>query len=76
MSPTALTSKLTDIEITIIKFICQPYTQREIAGLLNLSPSQVANRIQKIYKKLGVNGTANLVRYAVEEGIVSLNKSS
>ena len=63
-------SELTQRQREIIKLICADLTSREIAKRMNLSPKTVTFHRQKIKHRLGVRGTAGIVRYAVRNGII------
>lgn len=61
---------LTDREIEILKLIAQGYTNVEISEQLFLSPLTVKTHRNNILKKLNINNTAALVKYAVNLGII------
>jgi DNA-binding NarL/FixJ family response regulator len=63
---------LTPRQREVLKFICEGYTEKEIAGVLNLSPYTVHVHKGNIMAKLGLHSTAELVRYAIKTGIVPL----
>ena len=46
---------------------------KEIAALLNLSPHTVYTHRKKIMKKLALKSTPDLIRYAVQNGLVALD---
>ncbi|HCD47454.1 MAG TPA: DNA-binding response regulator, partial [Cryomorphaceae bacterium] len=57
-------------EIEILKFISDQLTNEEIAKKLFLSKRTIDNHRQNILNKLGMNNTAGLVRFAVENGLL------
>ncbi len=63
-------SKLSKREIEIIQLISDQLTNEEIAQKLFLSKRTIDNHRQNILNKLGMNNTAGLVRFAVENGLV------
>lgn len=52
-------------EKRILKYIAEGKSSKEIAALLNISSKTVENHRGNICKKLGITGTASLLRYAV-----------
>jgi len=64
-------SRLSRREVEIIKLICDQLTNEEISKKLFLSKRTIDNHRQNILNKLGMNNTAGLVRFAVENGLVS-----
>ena len=65
-------SRLTPREREVIQLIAEGKTIKQIAEQLNVSGKTVGNHRQSIKKKLGLNGTAELTKYAIREGITSL----
>lgn len=63
-------AKLSKREIEIIQLISDQMTNEEIAQKLFLSKRTIDNHRQNILNKLGMNNTAGLVRFAVENGLV------
>ena len=63
-------SRLSKREIEIIQLICDQLTNEEISKKLFLSKRTIDNHRQNILNKLGMNNTAGLVRFAVENGLV------
>jgi len=64
-------ARLSRREIEIIQLICDQLTNEEISKKLFLSKRTIDNHRQNILNKLGMNNTAGLVRFAVENGLVS-----
>ena len=58
-------------EIEIIQLICEQLTNEQISKKLFLSKRTVDNHRQNILNKLGMVNTAGMVRFAVENGILS-----
>ncbi|MFI5251263.1 MAG: response regulator [Bacteroidota bacterium] len=61
---------LTSRELEVLQFISQGLTNREIADKLSLSLNTINTHRAKIMQKLDIHDTANLVRYALENGII------
>lgn len=64
------TVSLTKREKEIIKLIADGLSTNEIADCLFISRLTVETHRKNIFTKLGINKTAHLVRYAIEEGLV------
>jgi DNA-binding NarL/FixJ family response regulator len=65
-----LSNSLTTREREVLKFIVKGKTNAEIADILSISTRTVENHRANIMKKLNVKKTAELVRYAVDHGLV------
>jgi DNA-binding NarL/FixJ family response regulator len=57
-------------EKEIIQLCHQGLMSKEIAERLNISPRTVEAHKNNIFKKLGINNTLELVKYAMENGII------
>ncbi|RZM78281.1 DNA-binding response regulator [Pseudoalteromonas rubra] len=66
-------SDLTARETEIIHYISHGKTNRQIASLLHISAKTVDAHRTRIMKKLNISKTAQLVHYAIKEGILSLS---
>ena len=64
-------SLLSEREIEIVRLIAEGYSAKEIADQLFLSPHTVYTHRKNIMKKMRFRSASELVRYAVEEGIIS-----
>jgi DNA-binding NarL/FixJ family response regulator len=62
---------LTKREKEILKLIAEGLTNTEIARQLFISVDTVDSHRKNLYTKLNVNNTASLIRYAIENGLVS-----
>jgi DNA-binding NarL/FixJ family response regulator len=67
--PDSLT-RLTPRERQILQLIAEGNSNKEIAGLLNLSVNTVAVHRANLMDRLGVHRTAELVLYAIRKGLV------
>jgi DNA-binding CsgD family transcriptional regulator len=65
-----LTSPLTEREKQIVRFVAKHRSSKEIAALLKITPKTVELHRKAIMAKLGVKGTAGLVRYAIKAGLI------
>jgi DNA-binding NarL/FixJ family response regulator len=61
---------LTTREKEVMKMVSEGKSNNEIATLLNISVRTVENHRANIMRKLKLKKTADLVRYAIKEGLV------
>jgi DNA-binding NarL/FixJ family response regulator len=61
---------ITHKEIEVIKYISQGLTNRDIAEKLVLSEETIKSHRKNIMSKLNIHNTAELVRYAIENGVI------
>ncbi len=64
-------SRLSPRELEVLQLICEGYSNREIAAQLTLSVNTVAVHRASIMNTLGVHKTAELVAYAIQNGLVN-----
>ncbi|MBW1824743.1 MAG: response regulator transcription factor, partial [Deltaproteobacteria bacterium] len=64
---------LTSREREVIQLIAEGKTTKQIASLLNVSVKTVETHRKKIMDKLGTNSVAELTKYALREGLTSLD---
>jgi DNA-binding NarL/FixJ family response regulator len=62
-------SVLTERETEVLRLVAKGMTYPQIAALLVLSPRTVQNHVQNTLIKLQLHNKAQLVRYALEQGI-------
>jgi DNA-binding NarL/FixJ family response regulator len=62
---------LTKREKEVVKLVAEGLTNIEISKRLFISVDTVDSHRKNLYTKLNVNNTASLIRYAIENGIVS-----
>ena len=67
-NPNSFDKLLTDRERDLLGLIGEPFHDREIAARLNLAEETVEKHRFNILRKLGLRGTAELVRYAQDHG--------
>lgn len=65
-------SGLTAREVEILQLICDGKSNKEIAAQLNLSSNTVAVHRANIMDALGIHKTAELVVYAIRNGLVNV----
>ena len=64
---------LSEREKEILKLVCEGKTNKEIAEELFLTPATIDFHRQSIYKKTEISSVALLVKYAIKNGITSLD---
>lgn len=64
---------LTGREREVLQLIAEGKTTKECADALGVSVKTVETHRQQILGKLGLRGTADLVKYAIREGLTSLD---
>jgi two-component system response regulator NreC len=63
---------LTDREREVLQLVAEGYTNREIADLLHLSVKTVQNHRSRIMSKLDLHDRGELIKYAIQQGIIHL----
>ena len=63
---------LTTRELEVLQLIVNGKSNKEIATVLGLSANTVAVHRANIMQTLGIHNTAELVVYAIREGLVSI----
>lgn len=71
---TGVHKDLTKREVEILKFIAQGLTSRQIAARLFLSFRTVNTHRANLMQKLDIHDTAGLVRYALNAGLITLER--
>jgi len=64
---------LSDREFQVLRALAQGESVKSIAARLALSPKTVTTYRSRILQKLGLSTNAELVRYALEQGLLSSN---
>ena len=62
--------KLSTRELEVFYWLATGLTQAEVAAMLHRSPKTIATHAENLHRKMGFTSRAELVRYAVERGIV------
>jgi DNA-binding NarL/FixJ family response regulator len=65
-------AKLTSRESRIVQLVAEGKTVKEIARVLRISPKTADTNRRQIMSKLGLSSVAELTKYAVREGLTSL----
>ncbi|RYU95894.1 response regulator [Emticicia agri] len=68
-APVALTSR----EIDVLKLIAQELSGMQIADKLHISHHTVESHRKSLFRKIGVNSTYALIKYAMQHGIYPQN---
>ena len=66
------TPKLTGRERQIVQLVAEGKTVKEIARLLHISPKTADTNRRQIMNKLNISSVAELTKYAIREGLTSL----
>ena len=64
---------LTDREREVLQLIAEGYASQQIAQTLNVSVSTVQNHRAHIMEKLGMHDRGELIKYAIQKGIIELS---
>jgi two-component system response regulator NreC len=64
--------QLTDREREMLKLVAEGYTGKEIADMLVISLRTVETHKSNLMKKLNIHNKADLIRFAIRRGIVSV----
>ena len=64
---------LTDTEREIVRLVASGKSNVEVAAVLGLSPRTVETYRLRLMRKLGIEGLPSLVKYAIREGLISLD---
>jgi DNA-binding NarL/FixJ family response regulator len=60
----------TEMELQIVKLICEEKTVKEIAATLFKSERTIENHRARLFEKMGVKTTTGIAMYAVKNGLV------
>ncbi len=63
-------ARLTEREREVFQLVIEGRTNPQVAELLHISPKTVDNHRTRLMEKLGVHGTAELVRLAARHGLI------
>jgi DNA-binding NarL/FixJ family response regulator len=65
--------ELTPREREVLKLIAEGHTSKEIADMLFISSKTVVGHRAKLMEKLDLHNKAELIKYAIRQGLVSMN---
>ena len=68
----AITPRLTDRELEVLKLVAQGLNNREIAKRLFISENTVKNHVRNILEKLQLHSRMEAVMYAVREKLLDI----
>ncbi len=68
----ALCGELTDRECQIVRLVAEGLSTKQIANRLHISPKTVDYGRRHIMDKLGLSSVAELTKYAIHEGLTTL----
>ena len=66
-------STLTGREREVLQLIAEGQSTKQVAARLHVTTQAVSNHRRQIMRKLGVDSTAALTKYAIREGLTSLD---
>jgi DNA-binding NarL/FixJ family response regulator len=69
---TEVTIEFSDKERNIIELCREGLQSKQIADRLELSPRTVENHKTRIFHKLGINNTVEMLQYALKHGIINV----
>lgn len=72
MTDSSVSSILTGREREVLQLVAEGRTTKEVASWLNVSVKTVETYRQRIMHKLGIHTIAELTKYAIREGLTSL----
>jgi DNA-binding NarL/FixJ family response regulator len=72
-SPGSAFRALGSREREVLQLVAEGRTSPEIAALLHIAPKTVETHRQNIMRKVGIHRLADLVKYALREGLTSLD---
>jgi DNA-binding NarL/FixJ family response regulator len=67
--------RLTNREKEVLKLIAEGHTHKEIAGILNISVRTTVAHQENICAKLGLHSRFDLVKFAIKQNIVQVDKT-
>jgi two-component system response regulator NreC len=67
---------LTSRERQILQLLAEGQSNKDVANILDLSPTTVICHRQHIFQKLNLHSLADLILYAIRKGVISSNQSA
>lgn len=65
-------NRLTHREMEVLQFLADGNSTKEVASLLNISIKTIDTHRSNIMRKLGLSNTAELVKFAIREGLTTV----
>ncbi|MBN2339190.1 MAG: response regulator transcription factor, partial [Acidobacteria bacterium] len=72
--PPSTVQALTSREREVLQLISEGHSAREIAERLHLSVKTVETHRRRLLEKLGMRSVADLTKFAIREGLTSLDR--
>ncbi|HNP28950.1 MAG: response regulator transcription factor [Nitrospira sp.] len=69
---TGTTDSLTSRQREVLQLIAEGHSTKEMASMLHVSPKTIEFHRGKIIRELDLHSTAELTRYAIDHGLISL----
>jgi len=69
-------SLLTTRERQVLQLLAEGHSTKEIAGTLNLSVKTIGSHRERTMQKLSINSVAGLTKYAVRQGLTSIERDA
>jgi len=66
--------KMSKRQMQVLQLVCEEYTNKEIAEVLNISQRTVDGHRYRLIKRFGVKNTAGLIRYAISNRLVDAKR--
>jgi DNA-binding NarL/FixJ family response regulator len=67
---------LTDRERQILQMLAEGQSNKDIATVLNLSPTTVVCHRQHIFQKLNFHSLSDLILYSIRKGVISAGRGT
>jgi DNA-binding NarL/FixJ family response regulator len=71
-SPSDPLARLSARERQVLQMVAEGHTANEIGAALSLSPRTVETHRSRVMEKLGLNDLAALIRFAIQQGVISI----
>ncbi|HLG22712.1 MAG TPA: response regulator transcription factor, partial [Candidatus Manganitrophaceae bacterium] len=65
---------LTKREVEVTRLVAEGFKNREVAGKLGISVKTVETHRANIMNKLGLRNLAQLIRYAIQKGMIKIER--
>ena len=71
-APRLPSMELSRREMEIVQLLCEGLSSKQVGRRLHIAPKTVENHRYNIYRKCEVDSIAGLIRYAIQNGLVSI----